>query len=144
MSSHLDFATAIILFGFDSLIAGLMIGPALSSWRDRVLLVLLFGVCDGSATLLGAAVPHFVPEPPAVLIYLLAVALVILGARRGRVWLYAIPVLFSIDNLAAGSAASDAPGLALGSAAMAAAGLALGGLCAAQRVGRSWRSARPA
>jgi hypothetical protein len=143
MSSYLDCATAIALFGFDSLIAGLMIGPALPSWRDRVLLVLLFGVCDGAATLLDAEVPHFFPEPPAVVLYLLAVALVILGLRRTRGWLYATPVLFSIDNLAAGSAASDAPGLALSSAAMAAAGLALGGLRSA-RVGRSWRSARPA
>lgn len=144
MLSYIDFPMAIFLLGFDSLIAGLMIGPALSLWRDRALFALLFGICDGAATLLGAVVPHFVPEPPAVLLYLLAIPLVILGAWRSRGWLYATPVLFSLDNFAASSAASDAPGLALGSAAMAAAGLALGGLSlrAVQRVGRSVRLLR--
>jgi hypothetical protein len=116
------------LFGFDSLFAGLAIGPIISSRRGWAVFVLLFGVCDGAATLLGAAVPHLVPTPPVAALYLIAVALIIQGARRSRVWLYAMPVLFSLDNLAAASAPSDTLGLALSSAAMAGVGLALGGL----------------
>jgi hypothetical protein len=114
--------------GFDSLLAGLAVGPIRSSWRGWAVFALLFGVCDGAATLLGAALPHVVPEPPAAALYLIAVALIIQGARRSRAWLYAMPVLFSLGNLAAGSASSNALGLALSSAVMAGIGLPLGGL----------------
>ncbi len=128
MASFREFLPTMFLLGFDSLLAGLAVGPILSSWRGRALFVALFGLCDGIATLLGAAVPHLVPEPPAVALYLLGVVLIIQGARRSRAWLYAMPVLFSLDNLAAGSPAAAAPALALSSAAMAAVGLALGAL----------------
>ena len=128
MASSSEFLLTMFLLGFDSLLAGLAIGPILSSRRGWAVFALLFGVCDGAATLLGAAVPHLMPEPPIAALYLIAVALIIQGARRSRVWLYAMPVLFSLDNLAAGGAASDALGLALSSAAMAGMGLALGGL----------------
>lgn len=128
MASFREFLLTMFLLGFDSLLAGLAIGPILSSRRGLAAFVLLFGVCDGAATLLGAAVPHFVPEPPAAALYLIAVMLIIQGARRSRAWLYAMPVLFSLDNLAGGSAASDALGLALSSAAMAGIGLTLGDL----------------
>ena len=119
---------AAFALGFDSFLAGLAIGPIALSWRQRAWFVALFGVCDGGATLVGAAVPHLLPEPPIAALYLLGVMLVIQGARRSRAWLYAMPVLFSLDNLAAGGSVADAPALALSSAAMAAAGLALGGL----------------
>jgi hypothetical protein len=128
MISFHEFLPILFLLGFDSLLAGLAIGPILSSWHERTVFVLLFGVCDGAATLLGAAVPHLVPDPPAAMLYLLMVALIIQGARRSATWLYAMPILFSLDNLVAGSAASDALGLAVSSAAMAGIGLALGGL----------------
>jgi hypothetical protein len=128
MASFREFLLTMFLLGFDSLLAGLAIGPILSSWRGRAVFALLIGVCDGAATLLGAAVPHLVPELPSAALYLIAVALIIRGAQRSRTWLYAIPVLFSLDNVAFGSAPSDALGLALSSAAMACLGLALGGL----------------
>ena len=128
MASFREVLPSIFLLGLDSLLAGLALGSILPSWRGRAVFVLLFGACDGIATLVGAAVPHFAPEPPAAALYLIAVALIIQGARRSRMWLYAMPVLFSLDNLAAGNAASDAVGLALSSAAMVSVGLALGGL----------------
>jgi hypothetical protein len=89
---------------------------------------MLFGVCDGVATLLGAMAPRRVPEPPAVLLYLVAAALLVQGALRDRVWLYTLRVLFSLDNLAARNPAADASRLALRSAVMAGFGLAGGGL----------------
>jgi len=54
--------------------------------------------------------------------------LIIKAARQSRAWLFATPVLLSLDNLGAGATAAAAPMLALGSAAMAAAGFALGAL----------------
>ena len=128
MTAVRDLLLAAFSLGFDSLLAGLAIGSIVPSWRGRAWFVLLFGVCDGVATLLGAVVPHRIPEAPVVALYLLSVVLIILGARRSRAWLCAMPVLFSLDNLAAGSPAADAPALALTSAAMAATGIALGAL----------------
>lgn len=138
-----EIPSAIVLVGSDSLIAGLLIGPCLTSWRAGAGYALWFGICDGLGTVLGSIALHRVPEPPAVLIYLAAAALLAQGARRSRVWLSALPVLFSLDNLAAGYPAAEAPVLALASAAMAGLGLALGGLGrqAAIRVagaGASW------
>lgn len=126
MASVTGLLPTALLLGSDSFLAGLAIAPIVLSWRARALFVVLFGVCDGAATLLGAAMPHSVPDPPAILPYLGGVGLIVLGARHSRAWLYAMPFLFGLDNLAAGRAAGDAPWLALGSAAMAAAGLALG------------------
>ena len=123
-----DILAAVVLLGTDSLVAGLAIGSCLTSRRAAAAYALSFGVCDGLGTVLGSVVPHRVPEPPAILIYLASAALLAQGARRSRVWLSALPVLFSLDNLAAGYPAADAPGLALGSAAMAGLGLTLGGL----------------
>ena len=116
-----------VSLGFDSFLAAFFISPMIVSWRWRAGYATLFGVCDGLATLLGAVIPHRLPEPPAAVMYLLCVMLIIMGARRSRAWLFATPVLLSLDNLAAGGTAA-APALALGSAAMAAAGLALGAL----------------
>jgi hypothetical protein len=128
MGSFCEILPSVVLLGSDSLLAGLAIGPILGSWRARAAYAVLFGVGDSAATLLGAMAPHGVPEPPAFLLYLGAAALVVQGARRDRAWLYALPALFCLDNLAAGNPAADAPGLGLGSAAMAGLGLALGGL----------------
>jgi hypothetical protein len=128
MASLRELVLAAFLLGFDSFLAGLAIGPILSSWSARAWIVGLFGLCDSLASLLGTAAPHLVPELPAAALYLLGVVLVILAAQRSRAWLYAMPVLFSLDNLAAAGSASDAPALAVSSSAMAAAGLALGAL----------------
>ncbi len=121
-----DLLTIAVSLGFDSFLAGLALGPVMLFWRERAWCVVLFGVCDGLATALGAAVPHQLPGPPAAALYFLAAMLIIQGARRSRAWLYAMPFLLCLDNLAAAGTAADAPVLALSSAAMAAAGLALG------------------
>jgi hypothetical protein len=128
MASLRGLLPAMFFPGFDSFLAGLAIGPMVSYWSALARFAVLFGLCDGLATLLGAAAAHFVLELPAAALYLLGVALVILAARRSRAWLYAMQILFSLDNLAAGGPASDAPALALSSAATAAVGLAPGAL----------------
>jgi hypothetical protein len=128
MMSNLDLLPTAFSLGFDSFIAGIAIGPIMLSWRARGGFVVLFGICDGLASLLGSAVPHRLPEPPDAVLYLLCVVLTIQGARRSRAWLLAMPLLLSLDNLAAGGTAAEAPALALSSAVMGAAGLALGAL----------------
>jgi len=128
MTSLREFLAAIVLLGSDSVVAGLAIGPFVTSWRAGAAYALLFGVCDGVATVLGSMIPHRVPEPPELLIYLAAACLLAAGIRHSRAWLWALPMLFSLDNLVAGYPAVDAPQLALGSAAMAGLGLALGGV----------------
>jgi hypothetical protein len=59
------------------------------------------------------------------------------------VWLFALPVVLSIDNLAAIAPADQAPVLALSSTAMAALGLALGAL-GRVAAARLWHLAEPA
>jgi putative Mn2+ efflux pump MntP len=128
MASILELLLKAFSLGFDSFLAGIAIGPIILSWRARAWYVVMFGVCDGVATLLGAALPHRLPEPQSAALYLVGVVLIIQGARRSRAWLFVMPFLFSLDNLAAGGSAAEAPALALSSAAMAAAGLALSAL----------------
>lgn len=128
MTSIGDLLLIAFSLSFDSFLAGIVLGSIILCWRGRGWCVVLFGVCDGLATLLGAAVPHQLPGPPTAALYLLGVVLIIQAARRSRAWLYAMPFLLSLDNFAAGGTAADAPALALSSAAMAAVGLALGGL----------------
>ena len=128
MASFCESLLTLLMLGTDSLIAGLAIGPVFGLWRQRAVFAFLFGFCDGAAAVLGAAMRHRVPEASSALLYLVAVALIVQGVRRSPAWLYALPVLFSVDNFAAATAASEAPALALGSAAMAGVGLALGGM----------------
>ena len=128
MTSMGEISSAFVLLGSDSLVAGLAIGPFLTSRRAAVVYALSFGVCDGLGTVFGSTAPHCIPEPPAILTYLAAAALLAQAARGSRLWLSALPALFSLDNLAAGYPAADAPGLALSSTAMAGLGLALSGL----------------
>lgn len=128
MTLILNPLVAAFSLGFDSLLAGLAIAPIVSSRRARAWFVALFGICDGVATLLGALAPWRLPQPPIAALYLSGAFLIILGVRRGHAWLYALPFLFSLDNLAAGGSVADAPALAASSAAMALLGFAVGGL----------------
>jgi hypothetical protein len=107
-------------------------------YRNRLLFALLFGVCDGLATLLGSLAPHRLPGAPAAALYLLAVLLIIQGSRHSRTWLLALPLLLAFDNFAVGGAIADVPLLALSSAAMAAVGMALGGVGRRRLAGRIW------
>jgi hypothetical protein len=145
MTSLRECLMTFFLLGLDSFVAGAAIGPILASWSARAWLVTAFGVCDGLSTLLGTAAPHLVPDLPSVMIYGIAVALIIQAALRSRTWLYAVPILLSLDNLAAGRPASEALALGLSSAAMAGLGLVLGGLGCRLAVGAagvraSWAS----
>lgn len=132
---HIWLLTAFSL-GLDSFLAGLAIGPLLPSRTGRLWCAAAFGVCDGLASWLGALIPHRLPEPPDLALWLVCVMLLLAGARRGRMWLFAVPVVLSLDNLAAGVPADLAPALALSSAVMAAAGIALGRLA---RISANWR-----
>jgi hypothetical protein len=121
-----------VSLGFDSFLAAFFIGSMIVSWRwggpgtpPSSVSATGWRRCPA---LPGAAMPHRLPEPPVAVLYLLCVMLIIMGARRSCAWLFAAPVLLSLDNLAAGGTAAAAQVLALGSAAMAAAGFALGAL----------------
>jgi hypothetical protein len=123
--------------GFDSLLAGIAIGSIILSNRDRALFAVMFGVCDGLATLLGILLPHRFPEAPSAALYLLGVLLIVQGARHSRTWLVATPLLLGLDNFAVGGTVADVPLLALSSAVMAAVGIALGTL-GRWMAGRFW------
>lgn len=123
--------------GFDSLLAGIAFGPIILSNRDRAMFAILFGACDGLATLLGVMGLHRPPEPPSATLYLVGVLLITQGARHSRKWLFAMPLLLGFDNLVVGGTFADVPVLALTSAAMAAVGLALGAL-GRRLVGKIW------
>jgi hypothetical protein len=128
MVYNLDLLLRVFSLGFDSFLAGMAIGPIIRSGHGRAWCIALFGVCDGLATLLGAFVPHRLPDPPAAALYLLGVMLIIQSARHSRTWMFAMPFLFSLDNLAGGGTVAEAPMLAFSSAAMATGGIALGAL----------------
>jgi len=121
--------TSVFGLGLDSFLACLAIGSHELSWRERLRLAVAFGVCDAAATGLGSIRPHRIPEPPALLIYLLCALLLSRAARSSRTLLYALPALLSVDNLFAGAPASMALLLGLGSAAMAMFGLSLAAAC---------------
>jgi hypothetical protein len=115
--------------GLDSLLACLAIGAHGLSWRERLRLAGAFGVWDAAATVLGSFRPHRLPEPPALVIYLLCALLLSRAARSNRALLYALPALLSIDNLFGGAPASMALLVGLGSATMAMFGLSLAAAC---------------
>jgi putative Mn2+ efflux pump MntP len=123
--------------GFDSLLAGIATGSIILSNRGRALFAVMFGVCDGLATLLGILLPHSFPEAPSAALYLLGVLLIVQSARHSRAWLVATPLLLGLDNFAVGGTVADVPVLALSSAAMAAIGIALGTL-GRWMAGRIW------
>jgi hypothetical protein len=117
-----------IVLGFDSFLAGIGIGAILHNTCSRALLVIMFGACDGLATILGELIPHRPPEPPSSILYFLAVVFVVAGVRRNRSYLLALPVLLSVDNFFGGGTVAGSLVFALSSAAMAAFGIALGDL----------------
>lgn len=123
------------LLGLDSFFAGLVAGPLLRSWRGRSCLALGFGLWDGLASWVGACMPHQIPDVPTVVLYVCCVPLLLAGASRSRIWLFALPVLLSLDNLAAGGPGGEAPWQALSSAGMAALGLTIG---RAGRISAAW------
>lgn len=85
-------------FGLDSLLAGLIVGSLLRSWRERLGLALAFGAFDSAAALAGTAWPHRAPEAHALAAYLLFAALLAVAARYNRALFYLLPLILSVDN----------------------------------------------
>jgi hypothetical protein len=124
-----DLLLQMSLLSVDSLFAGLVLGPMVTSWGPRAGLAFLVGLCDGAAALLGAALPHVMPDLPDGLLYALVAGAVVLAARRSKAWLLLAPVILSVDNLASGSAADAMLALAATSAGLALAGMMLSATC---------------
>lgn len=116
---------SVLGFGLDSLLASLIVGSLLRSWRERFGLALAFGVFDSAAALAGPLWPRHMPEPPALAVYLLCAILLAAGARYSRVLFYLLPLALSIDNLF-GEAPASALTLGVGSALLSLLGLSLG------------------
>ena len=121
--------------GFDSFLAGLIIGFKALSWRERFHLALAFGACDGIATITGSlwwprlaehqfATPGLT-EPAAFALCLICLLLVLATARKSRILLYSLPLLLCVDNFFCGLPASSAAALGASSATMALLGLTL-------------------
>lgn len=144
-----------VLLSFDSLIAGVALGPLVSA-RHRWPMAVLFGLLDGVATLVGGAwLPHPTVEVAGLVplliaafgLYLIAVSL--WSHRRiGLPLPLATPLLLSIDNLIAGRpggaaalTAGDVAAAALTSAAFALVGLWAGSFLAGVTGGRRERLA---
>ncbi len=125
------------VLGFDSLLAGTAIGSVILSNRDRALFAVIFGICDGLATLIGILLPYHFPAAPSAILYLLGVLLIIRGARHSRTCLVATPLLLGLDNFAVGGTFAQVPVLALSSFGMAAVGIALG-MLGRGMAGRVW------
>jgi putative Mn2+ efflux pump MntP len=119
--------TLIVALGLDSFLACTVIGTRALSRRQRFLIASLFGACDAIATLFGSLWTHRPFELPAIaLAALFLCACFLLPGPSTR--FYGVPLLFSIDNLLAGSPATAAPVLGLSSALMALVGLCVGAL----------------
>jgi putative Mn2+ efflux pump MntP len=136
-----------LLLGIDSLVVSVAIAPLFTSRSTRVALALLFGVCDGAATLVGAALGvrfsgPFAGDLASILLaaYGLYILLVVCWGQRtlARWPAWVMPVLFSLDNLAYGikmrnaghDLVQEALVLAVSSALMSMIGLALGAMLA--------------
>ena len=118
------FLFSVLGFGLDSLLAGLIVGSLLRSWRQRFGLALAFGAFDSAAALAGPLWPRHMPEAPAFAAYLLCAALLAAGARYNRALFYLMPLALSVDNLYGGASAS-ALTLGAGSALLSLIGLSL-------------------
>jgi hypothetical protein len=123
--ADLSLATQIPLLGFDSFVAGVLVGPVLKSFWRRAGLAMLFGLCDGAGTLAGSLVPHVVPELSEVVVYAFVAIAVALSANKGSQWIPIVPLIMALDNFATGTPGSGAFALAISSGIAAWVGMAL-------------------
>jgi hypothetical protein len=106
----------IATFSFDSFIASFIIGCGSIGWRARITLAAGFGICDAAAAAVGSLLPPVDLEFSQFAIYAVCVTLLGANARNRRpAFLYALPILLSVDNLFCGSSVQSAPVLGLGS-----------------------------
>ncbi|MFM0197565.1 hypothetical protein PQQ65_31180 [Paraburkholderia strydomiana] len=121
-------ASEVLQLGWDSLVAGIVLGVVISSWRTRAAMAAMFGVCDGAAALLGrACLPRAFDLPDIVpLMFLMVIVALAMRGRRGFLWIS--PVLFCVDNFFSFVPPAHASLLACASALLAWSGLCAGGL----------------
>lgn len=133
---------AVLLLAGDSFVGAVAISPLACTTRSRWRLVGLFGLCDGLAVVLGAALASTRLDAsfgsflgPAFAIVYGLYCLAASQWNRLRAFprlVYLLPPLLSLDNLAAAMGGQcgirDAATLAVASAAAAAAGFYLGSL----------------
>ena len=106
----------IATFSLDSFIASLVIGCGSIGWRSRIALAAGFGICDAVAAAAGSFLPHVDLDFSQFAIYAVCVTLLAANARNRRpALLYALPILFSVDNLFSASSVQSAPVLGFGS-----------------------------
>jgi hypothetical protein len=129
------------VLGSDSLIAGLLAGSVIRTWRCRIQLAVLFGIADGLGTLCGAFLSHSVPSLPDIVVYFVCVALVALAARSSSFWLFFMPLILALDNLSSGAPADTAFPAALASALLAMIGLIVSWTIAGRRGDHGWAQA---
>ncbi|CAD6514450.1 hypothetical protein ACFQ3P_04610 [Paraburkholderia sabiae] len=129
------FALEALQYGWDSLFAGAVLGFAISRWRGRLAMAVLFGVCDGGATLLGDVVSHRAIDMPDAAPFIFLFIVLALAIRGRRNWLWMSPLLFSVDNFFSMAPPGDVPWLTCSSAFLAWTGLSLSGLL--MRTGRA-------
>ena len=116
----------------DSLWGGLLIGPLLTSWRDRANAALLFGACDFAASLLGVSLARTVSPVPDSITHVVMVLFATVVVWRHRRWaILALPFIFSLDNLLSGLPVTDSfPVLGVSSTVLASVGISMS-VCAA-------------
>ncbi|WP_250475045.1 hypothetical protein [Caballeronia sp. GAFFF1] len=114
--------------GWDSMLAGMVLGIFNTCWRMRITMAALFGICDGGAAVLGHTLLQRTFDLPDMVTPILFVALVGLAFRGRRGWLWLSPLLFSIDNFFSIAPPAHAPMLVCSSALLAWSGLCVGRL----------------
>jgi hypothetical protein len=109
-----------VLYGLDSFIFCLGLGPFCPSQRSWLFTASAFGVADGAGALLGGQLVALWPDcslasvigPPAVAAYGFLVLIATAKVRAivtSRISLACLPILFSLDNLAAAASIGHAP-----------------------------------
>jgi|HubBroStandDraft_5_1064220.scaffolds.fasta_scaffold321941_1 hypothetical protein len=117
-----------LLLGLDSALCCFAIGCTSLAWNARLRLAFAFGACDAIASAAGALLNHPLAAPPTFATYLCCALLLGVAARYSRKLLYALPVLFSLDNFSYGDGLGNAIIDGMGSAVLALGALAAGAL----------------
>jgi hypothetical protein len=121
------------LLGLDSFVACVLLSAFRLSGRGRYCLAAVFGLCDGSATLLSQ-----MPNASLLALSILAICFLLLlvpgspGALSRRL-LITLPLALSIDNLLDAVPPSAALANGIGSAAWALLGLQVGSMVGVKR-----------
>lgn len=113
----------LLFLSLDSLVASFALGLLGSPAHDKRQICLLFGLCDGLATLIGANLgfasalttasnhPWIVPAVTCIWILIVTFVIVrVLGRKPNSIFVISLlPFMLAIDNLVAGGVASGSP-----------------------------------